>query len=76
VQAQAPDGRPLTISRDRDGWSVSVQSSPNSAVRVRGRELAPLLAELVGAERTDHWIAAVTAEAERKTWQPLGWRGR
>jgi hypothetical protein len=75
METQTPDGRPLSISRDPDGWSVSVQSSPNSTLSLRGPELASLLAKVSGAS-DDDWTAALAAEAERKTWQPLGWRRR
>jgi hypothetical protein len=76
VEAQAPDGRSLSISREPDGWSVSVQSSPNSSVRLRGRDLSEVLTRALDARNDDEWIAAVAAEAERKTWRPLGWRRR
>ncbi len=76
MEAQAPDGRSLSISRERDGWSVSVQSSPGSSLRLRGRDLAQILTRLPGAPPGRDWVAAVTAEAERKAWRPLGWRRR
>jgi hypothetical protein len=74
VEARAPDGRRLSITRQGGGWSVAIQSSPRSGMETRGSDLAGLLSAATGGSTQSAWIQDLVARAEREVWKPLRWR--
>ena len=74
VRVRTPDGREVTIERERDRWAVRVQSGPLSVLRFSGHDLPRVLARAAGLDDGHAWIAMVAADADRSEWKPLSWR--
>ena len=74
MDAQAPDGRRLEISRTGRRWAVSIQSSPRSELRLIGRDLADLLCQATGAAPDQAWVRELVSRADKHEWRPLAWR--
>jgi hypothetical protein len=74
MEARAPDGRRLSITRQGGGWSVAIQSSPRSQMQTTGYDLAGLLSAVTGEATSSSWVQELAARAEREVWKPLRWR--